>query len=43
MPYRAVGDAGDDMNNGAPEPLVLRATGGRHGGGGLFFFILVRF
>jgi len=31
--YKAAWDAVDDMNNVAPEPLVLRATGGRHGGG----------
>lgn len=33
MAYKAAWDAVDDMNNLAPEPLVLRATGGRHGGG----------
>lgn len=33
MAYKAAWDAVDDMNNVAPEPLVLRATGGRHGGG----------
>ena len=33
MAYKAAWDAVDDMNNIAPEPLVLRATGGRHGGG----------
>lgn len=31
--YKAAWDAVDDMNNVAPEPLVHRATGGRHGGG----------
>ena len=31
--YKAAWDAVDDMNNVAPEPLVTRATGGRHGGG----------
>lgn len=31
--YKAAWDAVDDMNNVAPEPLVNRATGGRHGGG----------
>ena len=33
MAYKAAWDAVDDMNNVAPEPLVLRVTGGRHGGG----------
>ena len=33
MAYKAAWDAVDDMNNVAPEPLVLRATGGRNGGG----------
>lgn len=33
MAYKAAWDAVDDMNNVAPEPLVLRTTGGRHGGG----------
>jgi molybdate transport system regulatory protein len=33
MSYKAAWDAVDDMNNIAPEPLVHRATGGRHGGG----------
>ncbi len=31
--YKAAWDAIDAMNNVAPEPLVLRATGGRGGGG----------
>ncbi len=31
--YKAAWDAVDDMNNVAPEPLVNRSTGGRHGGG----------
>ncbi|MFZ4625221.1 MAG: TOBE domain-containing protein [Rhodoferax sp.] len=31
--YKAAWDAVDDMNNLAPEPLVNRSTGGRHGGG----------
>ena len=31
--YKAAWDAVDDMNNVAPEPLVLRSAGGRHGGG----------
>lgn len=31
--YKAAWDAVDDMNNVAPEPLVKRAAGGRHGGG----------
>ena len=33
MAYKAAWDAVDHMNNVAPEPLVLRAAGGRHGGG----------
>ena len=33
MSYKAAWDAVDDMNNLAPEPLVHRSTGGRHGGG----------
>lgn len=33
LSYKAAWDAVDDMNNLAPEPLVLRSTGGRHGGG----------
>lgn len=33
MSYKAAWDAVDDMNNVAPEPLVRRSTGGRHGGG----------
>jgi molybdate transport system regulatory protein len=33
MSYKAAWDAVDDMNNVAPQPLVNRATGGRHGGG----------
>jgi molybdate transport system regulatory protein len=33
MSYKAAWDAVDDMNNLAPEPLVHRAAGGRHGGG----------
>jgi molybdate transport system regulatory protein len=33
MSYKAAWDAVDDMNNVAPEPLVNRITGGRHGGG----------
>jgi len=31
--YKAAWDAVDDMNNVAPEPLVNRVAGGRHGGG----------
>lgn len=31
--YKAAWDAVDDMNNVAPEPLVNRSVGGRHGGG----------
>jgi molybdate transport system regulatory protein len=31
--YKAAWDAVDDMNNVAPEPLVNRSAGGRHGGG----------
>jgi len=33
MSYKAAWDAVDDMNNVAPEPLVHRSTGGKHGGG----------
>jgi molybdate transport system regulatory protein len=33
LSYKAAWDAVDDMNNVAPEPLVKRSTGGRHGGG----------
>ncbi|TXT37018.1 MAG: molybdate transport system regulatory protein [Comamonadaceae bacterium] len=33
LSYKAAWDAVDDMNNVAPEPLVKRAAGGRHGGG----------
>lgn len=33
LSYKAAWDAVDDMNNVAPEPLVMRSTGGRHGGG----------
>lgn len=33
MSYKAAWDAVDDMNNVAPEPLVHRSAGGRHGGG----------
>ncbi len=33
LSYKAAWDAVDDMNNVAPEPLVNRAVGGRHGGG----------
>ena len=33
MSYKAAWDAVDAMNNLAPEPLVLRSAGGRHGGG----------
>jgi len=33
LSYKAAWDAVDDMNNVAPEPLVNRAAGGRHGGG----------
>lgn len=32
LSYKAAWDAVDDMNNVAPEPLVNRAVGGRHGG-----------
>ncbi len=31
--YKAAWDAIDAMNNIAPEPIVLRAAGGQHGGG----------
>ena len=33
MSYKAAWDAIDAMNNLAPQPLVERITGGRHGGG----------
>jgi molybdate transport system regulatory protein len=33
MSYKAAWDAIDAMNNLADEPLVVRATGGKHGGG----------
>ncbi|HEX8989555.1 MAG TPA: TOBE domain-containing protein [Rhodocyclaceae bacterium] len=33
LSYKAAWDAIDAMNNLAPEPLVLRSTGGKHGGG----------
>lgn len=33
LSYKAAWDAIDSMNNLAPEPLVVRTTGGRHGGG----------
>jgi molybdate transport system regulatory protein len=33
LSYKAAWDAVDDMNNIAPEPLVTRIAGGRHGGG----------
>lgn len=33
LSYKAAWDAIDAMNNLAPEPLVLRTTGGKHGGG----------
>ena len=33
LSYKAAWDAVDAMNNLAPEPLVERVTGGRHGGG----------
>ena len=33
LSYKAAWDAVDDMNNLAPEPLVVRNAGGRHGGG----------
>lgn len=33
LSYKAAWDAVDDMNNVAPEPLVVRTTGGKHGGG----------
>ena len=33
MSYKAAWDAVDAMNNLAEEPLVVRVTGGRHGGG----------
>jgi molybdate transport system regulatory protein len=33
LSYKAAWDAVDDMNNVAPEPLVTRSAGGKHGGG----------
>lgn len=33
LSYKAAWDAVDAMNNLAPEPLVVRTTGGKHGGG----------
>ena len=33
LSYRAAWDALDDMNNLAESPLVIRTTGGKHGGG----------
>lgn len=33
MSYKAAWDAVDAMNNVSEEPLVLRSTGGKHGGG----------
>lgn len=33
LSYKAAWDAVDAMNNLAPEPLVIRTTGGKHGGG----------
>ncbi len=33
LSYKAAWDAVDAMNNLSPEPLVLRSTGGKHGGG----------
>jgi len=33
LSYKAAWEAVDDMNNLAPEPVVLRSAGGRHGGG----------
>jgi len=33
LSYKAAWDALDDMNNLAPEPLVIRSAGGKHGGG----------
>ena len=33
LSYKAAWDAVDDMNNVAPEPLVMRSAGGKHGGG----------
>jgi len=33
LSYKAAWDAVDAMNNLSPAPLVIRATGGRHGGG----------
>jgi molybdate transport system regulatory protein len=31
--YKAAWETVDQMNNLAPEPIVLRSVGGRHGGG----------
>lgn len=33
LSYKAAWDAIDAMNNLSPEPLVIRTTGGKHGGG----------
>jgi molybdate transport system regulatory protein len=33
LSYKAAWDAIDAMNNLAPKPLVIRTTGGKHGGG----------
>jgi molybdate transport system regulatory protein len=33
LSYKSAWDAVDDMNNIAPEPLVTRIAGGKHGGG----------
>ena len=33
LSYKVAWDAVDDMNNVAPEPLVVRSAGGKHGGG----------
>ncbi len=33
LSYKAAWDALDDMNNLAPQPLVIRSAGGKHGGG----------
>lgn len=35
LSYKAARDAIDPMNNLAEQPIVLRSTGGRHGGGTL--------
>jgi len=35
LSYKAAWDAVDSMNNLADQPLVIRSTGGRHGGGTL--------